>query len=175
MKRNRGRLWIFIGVPLAAAFFIWGLPIVQTANDFRKAGFFEKTSKTEWDSDVRGNLEALHTALRLYMDSESQLPAGEGWIDAIEPRLRTADLKEGEAEKKLHDPSAGESKYGFAFNKAISGKHFEDLPGDTVVLYQSQQNQRNAVGDPAQDARPEGLGICVDGQVRPVIPTPNQP
>ena len=175
MKRKRGRLWIFIGVPLTAAFLIWGLPIVLTANDFRKAGFFEKTSKTEWDGDVRGNLVALHTALRLYMDSESQLPAGEGWIDAIEPRLRTADLKEGEAEKKLHDPSAGAGQYGFAFNKAISGKHFEDLPGDTVVLYQSQQNQRNAVGDPAQDARPEGLGICVDGQVRPVIPTPNQP
>ncbi|MFN3963516.1 MAG: hypothetical protein ACK4NQ_11115, partial [Fimbriimonadaceae bacterium] len=105
MKRKRGRLWLYIGLPLLAAFLIWGLPIVQTANDFRKAGFFEKTSKTEWDADVRGNLEALYTALRFYMDSEGQLPAAEGWIDAIEPRLRTADLKEGEAEKKIHDPS----------------------------------------------------------------------
>jgi|APTNR8051073442_1049403.scaffolds.fasta_scaffold00008_164 hypothetical protein len=175
MKRKRGRLWLYIGLPLLAAFLIWGLPIVQTANDFRKAGFFEKTSKTEWDADVRGNLEALHTALRFYMDSEGMLPAGEGWIDAIEPRLRTADLKEGEAEKKIHDPSVGVGKYGFAFNQALSGKHLDDLPAETVVLYQSQQSQRNAVGDPAKDGRASGLGISADGQIRPVIPTADQP
>ncbi|AIE83380.1 hypothetical protein [Fimbriimonas ginsengisoli] len=109
------------------------------------------------------NLRAIHTALMLYHDSEGQFPQASGWMDAIEPRIRTSDMDASEAKKKLIRPDlAGKpGEFGYEMNDAASGKYKDDAGAKTPLIFESKPTSRNAHGDPVKDR--DGYAITVDG------------
>ena len=132
-----------------------------------RAGFLEKEVKHAFKGDSKKNLELIAQALIKYHESEGEFPPKDQWMDAISRYLRTNDLRAGEEEKKLHDPSLSPAEYGYAMNEAIAGKYVDDLPEkkNTILVYFSKQKDRSAVGDPATDARGGALiGVSFDGK-----------
>lgn len=141
---------------------------------FYQAGFFEKVKRTDYVGSRIDNIRRLRTAMMLYHESEGMFPQDTGWMDAIENRLQTNDLEKGEGKKKLHNPALGDdlTKYGFAMNKAASGKYVDDLPekGKTILIYETSNPARNVSGDPVKDASNPAfdggnITISVDGTV----------
>lgn len=122
--------------------------------------------KREYDATSEGNLRAIYNALLLYHQSEDMFPDASGWMEAAELRLNTADLKEGEAAKKLVRPDlAGQpGAFGYAFNKALSQMYKDDVKDPkTPLVFESKETSRNASGDPA--TMRQGLAISVDGTI----------
>lgn len=134
------------------------------AIDLYRAGFFSGQQKHAYQGDTLDNLRALHTALMLYHDSEGQFPIAEGWMDAVEPRLRTADLEPDEAAKKLVRPGVQDGQ-GYAMNDAASGKYKDDVEPKVPLVFESRATGRNAHGDPAKDRLPGGKAIATDGSL----------
>lgn len=135
-------------------------------------GFFDQMFRGDDTKKYAGtsmdNLKYMRTALMGYEDSEGQFPVAGGWMDAIQNRLNTDDLKKGEALKKLVYPAnAGQDgKYGYAFNDALSGKYKGDIKDpNTPMVFESVVTDRNAHGDPVKMRRPGGLAISVDGKI----------
>ncbi len=166
-----GCLGIFIGIVLAL--WIWLGPVLSAG---QKAGVFQPQKKTDYHGTNTDNLKAIHQALLMYQESEGALPLSETWMDALWPYLQTADLKEGEAEKKLRSPAAVEANrqaYGYAFNPEAQGANLTELettPG-LAIVFDSSDLSRNAFGNPAQLApspeRPGGnLAVTPSGQVK---------
>lgn len=126
----------------------------------------------EYEGSSLDNLKAIHTALTLYEESEGQFPAGEGWMDSIENRIRTSDMSQQEASKKLRDPlrSKGPDEYGYALNDAAAGKYHEDVPDPsrTPLVFLTSEMGRGVHGDPSKiGIKPEGraYAITVDGTI----------
>lgn len=138
-----------------------------TVAAFARQGFFDRLpDKAEYAATRESNLRAIHTALSLYHDSEERYPEANGWMDAIEGRLKTNDLKEGESEKKLRRPGVQEG-FGYALNSEAAGKYKGDLGGDpetTVLAFESENLSRNASGAP-DPQKPGFLGITVSGEL----------
>jgi len=133
---------------------------------FARNGFFDRApEKKEYDATSTERLKAIHTALMLYHDSEGQFPAANGWMDAIENRLATNDLKKGEAEKKLHRPDLPDGQYGYSINAEAAGKYKDDLKPGAALVFESKATTRNASGNPKTDA--SGASIGIDGKVDP--------
>ena len=136
----------------------------------KKAGFFEKYDKEEYAPSRAENLKAQFTALMLYHESEERFPNSEHWMDAIEPLLKTNNLKEGEAEKKLvHPEYAGVfGQYGYAMNDTISEKYKGDIKDreKTYAIYESRDASRNAHGQPKDLKRlGKAQGITLGGMI----------
>ncbi len=145
-----GCLGVFAGVIIAL--WVWLGPLVSAAN---KVGAFEQPEKREYTGTSMDNLKAIHTAIGLYEASEGQLPYAEGWMDAVWPRLKTADLTEEEAKKKLRSPSLWETNkqaYGYGFNELFSAKLTSEIesPDTTALVFSSSDLTWNAHGNPAQ-------------------------
>lgn len=157
--------WILgiVALLLAAATYMIGPEAIAAARN----GFFEKEVKKEYQGDTIDNLRRLHTALMLYHESEGQFPLASGWMDAIENRLQTNDLKKGEGEKKLHQPAYANSasQYGYAMNDKAQAKYKDDLPPDLELLFESRDTKRNAHGSPEE--LKNGLAITVEGKLIP--------
>lgn len=138
-----------------------------TVAAFARQGFFDRLpEKAEYAATRESNLRAIHTALSLYHDSEEKYPEANGWMDAIEGRLKTNDLKEGEADKKLRRPGSQDG-FGYALNTQAAGKYKEDLEGDpktTVLAFETEDPSRNASGVP-DSKKPGFLGITVSGDL----------
>jgi len=142
--------------------YAYGNPIGIVLGLVRK-GVLEKIPEREYNATNEANLQALRTAMILYHDSEEQFPASSGWMDAVKISLRTNDLKDGEEQKKLRIPGAKEGEFGYGMNDAISGKYRDDLPADTVIIFESKNRSWNAHGDPKKDGA--GSGITLDGKI----------
>ncbi|HTQ10834.1 MAG TPA: hypothetical protein VMI31_12230 [Fimbriimonadaceae bacterium] len=149
---------VFIGVYYGPLFYgLW------------QRGFFDRGSaKKQYEGTSIDNLKFMRTALMGYEESEGQFPIAGGWMDAIENRLSTDDLKKGEGMKKLvypeYEGQAG--KYGYAFNDAMSGKYKGDVRDTKApMVFESTATEKNAHGDPAKLRRPGGLGITMGGQI----------
>lgn len=122
------------------------------------------------------NLKAIYTAMMLAHDSDGQFPDASSWMDAIKTRLRTTDLPESEAVRKLMNPRHGGPKeWGYAINPAVAGKFQEDIknPDETPLIYESRQTQWNASGDPRSDLMDQGWAISVSGKI--LKSPPSQP
>jgi len=136
-------------------------------------GALSKDDDRKYNATSTGNLKALYIALDLYHASEGKFPEGNGWMDAIQNRIKAGDMNATEANKKLVSPSlAGQSgKYGYAINNAAAGKYKGDIKDkSTVLIFDSSDTSRNAHGDPKvllpKPPRPGGnLGITVDGTI----------
>ncbi len=133
-----------------------------------RAGFFDKAEMRKYEGTSIDNLKAIRTALLLYHDSEDAFPNAKGWMDAIEPRLKTADMEASEALKKLRNP-ASMTQYGYAMNPAVSGKYKGDLksPETTILVYERLDGPRNAYGDPKaiKPTAGQNLAITVSGEI----------
>ncbi|HEY0867585.1 MAG TPA: hypothetical protein VGE01_09405 [Fimbriimonas sp.] len=169
MKRKG--CWIGLGV---LVLLIVGLVFTgpgQAFVDIWRTGAIQdalRKDEKEYRATTERNLKALHTAMMLYHDSEGQFPAAEGWMNAILPRLRTGDLKEGEEAKKLIRPVFNEQAerfddhYGYVMNQAASGKYKDDVDPKIPLIYESDENWIwNAQGDPDEDGT--GSYVAVDG------------
>lgn len=141
---------------------------IRAAVGIVRSGALEKIEPVEYNADREGNLKAIRTAMMLYHDTEDQFPVDAGWMDAIIPRLRTNDLKEGEQLKKLHRPGFSDDKFGYAMNSACGGKYKGDIPVGSVLVFESLATIKNAKGDPKKDGA--GLGITIDGKIVTVGP-----
>lgn len=166
-KVKRGCLAVFV---LALAFGIWFYgPLVKLAYHLWQRGDFAPPSaQHEYEGTNTDNLKFLRTALLSYEESEGQFPSAGGWMDAIQNRLNTDDLKKGEAVKKFVAPAyVGQpGRFGYAFNDALSGKYMGDIKDQkTPMLFESTATERNAHGDPAKLRKPGGLAIGLDGTV----------
>lgn len=133
-----------------------------------KRGFFDPAPKKHsYSATSEQNLQAIYQGMKLYHESEGQYPFAGGWMDAIENRISTNDLKKGEARKKLIRPDllTRPGEFGYAMNDLASGKYSEDVPkpSETPLIYESKQSGRNAHGDPVKDQ--DGLAISVDGKI----------
>jgi hypothetical protein len=154
---------IVAGVLLVAAAF-YG----PTAWSLYSAGVFNsamnKPEKEQYSAGREENLRALYVALMAYHDSEGAYPPAESWMDAIANRLQTNNLKKGEGEKKFTRPGLTDGQYGYAMNTVFSGKYKGEIGAETdVLLFESQQQKRNASGDPKEDKT--GLTILVNGSI----------
>lgn len=175
MKPRRKLIAIILLVIGFAAGY-WLVQVGIVANSFARAGFFEEQQKRSYDNvDAENQLKDLHAALTLYLDSEGALPPANAWMDAIKPRLKTADLSETEALKKLQAPgNRGKTDaFGIVFNPALGGKAWEDVPPKTPVLFYSDTlTQLNANASP--DAATNVLAITADGTVLILGESPSQ-
>lgn len=163
----------WVGAILVTALGGTMLSIADTAVSASQSGFLDDVEQRTYEGDVEANLKAIHTALMLVHDSDGQFPDADGWMDAIANRLKTSDLSEEEAAKKLVNPdlAKGEGEYGFALNGAVAGKFVDDLAGvEEILVFESRTLERNAFGDPTKDApnparKGGNLAISVGGKM----------
>jgi hypothetical protein len=166
-KKAKLKLGCLIVATLAFSFVAWFYgPLVLA---LWHIGLFDKKSEAHaYDGTSVDNLKYMRTALLGYEESEGQFPEASGWVEAIQNRLNTDDLKKGEAVKKLvHPEFVGQpGKFGYAFNDALSQKYHDDIKdGKTPMIFESTTTDRNAHGDPAKLRKPGGLAIALDGTV----------
>jgi hypothetical protein len=168
-----------IGLLLVVAGGYLGWRFGPTVADFWKAGFFESALSPRELRTYQGtsveNLMAMHLALSLYHESEGQFPHSAGWMDALEPYLRTDDMKKEEAIKKLVHPLLRPPKqgvFGYAMNDAASEQYKEDIPNpdETPLIFDSSDTSWNAHGKPEEllpkPPRPGGnRGISIGGNI----------
>lgn len=158
---------------------IWLGPVIWVAF---KSGIAQDLisppAKVEYEAGVVENLEAIHTAMMQYHDSEGEFPPAEEWMDLLALRLRTADLKEGEEYRKLKNPklqNLGTDVWGYAYNLEVQNLYKDDVPGaeDQILVYETAEPAYSISGDPAADAQPfeqggENLVVTVGGEILPL-------
>lgn len=142
----------------------WLTQVLAAVNDFRAAGFLEASEYRKHEGTVEDNLNAIHHALMLYVDSEGALPPADSWMDAAWLRLQTGDMSKDEAKKKLVNPrlARAEGEFGFAFNAGLAGQHPDDIKDKTLPLvWESTETRWNAT-----TTAPPQSGSWVDIQGR---------
>jgi hypothetical protein len=110
----------------------------------------------------------MHTAAELFHSSEDMYPKADKWMDDLLIRLQTQNLKKGEAERKLKRPDLEKEpdQYGFAINSAVAGKYKGDIKDPkTILIFESKDTKKNAVGDPKTEGKPNGSGITISGGI----------
>lgn len=149
------------GLVIVGGLLIWLGPVLKA---FWSEGFFDKPPMRAYQGDSKANLRAIYQAMQLYYDSEGQYPYAEGWMDAAWSRLRTADMTEEEAKKKLRRPGLTDG-FGYGFNAAFGAKIKSDVadPAKTPLVFESQSTDWNHSGDPKADGLPNGASISAEG------------
>ena len=161
-----GCLTVFV----VAAPIIYFSPFGDAIRDILKTGVLEenKAFNREFQGDSIVRLKAMYTAADLYHQSEDKFPEAAEWMSDLLPRLKTDDLKAGEAEKKLIRPDLQKDpyKYGYALNSAVAGKYRDDIKEkDSILIYESIDTKKDAVGDPKTDGIVGGKGITIAGNI----------
>jgi len=87
------------------------------------------------------HLQRLYLALVQYtLDYDEKMPDAAHWVDALMPYVpKDASI--------FHDPSASQSqKWGYAFNKNLSGQSLEAIaaPANVVAFFESTSTAKNA-------------------------------
>lgn len=166
--KKLGKLAKFVAAALAAVVVYAGVRFGPDLMTAYRQGFFEKQAKREYTPDHEGNLRAIHTALMLYHESEERFPMANGWMDAIKPLLRTADLSPEDALKKLKRPGADsrDDVWGYSINKSCAGKYKDDIASGsaTVLVFESQKTEWNAASNDEESKK--ALGITVGGDLK---------
>lgn len=162
------------GVFLIALGISWFSPAGKAIRTLLPVLLVKDTSSTEaFKGDTEDRLKAMYTAADLYHKSEDSFPKAETWADDLLTRLQTQNLKEGEAQKKLKRPDleAQADQYGFAINKEAAGKYRSDIKDPkTILIFESKETKKNAVGDPKTDGKPGGEGITINGEIVKLTP-----
>jgi hypothetical protein len=178
--KRRWFLFVVFAVPIVILG-IWLGPLVWAA--FNTGIIQDQLSEEqvrEYSGDSADNLKNIHSALMLYHDSEGFFPSADDWMDEALLRMQAADLKEGEARKKVAHPQFWdqEDAYGYAFNESVAEKYIDEIenPDETFLVFDSSDLSRNASGSVAElapePARPGGnQGITVGGDIKPLPET----
>ncbi|MDH4388667.1 MAG: hypothetical protein QE269_08070 [Fimbriimonas sp.] len=147
----------------------WFSPAGDAVRDLLKTGILEKNeANAKFEGDSITHLKALHVAAEVYHQSEEKFPEAVSWMDDLMPRLKTGDLAQGEAEKKLVRPDLqGKSgSYGYAINLAVAGKYRGDIKDEKAILFFESTNTRsNWADDPKTGALPGGKAITIKGEI----------
>ncbi len=167
-----GCVGVSIGVILALIIFV--PRIVTTYKGAKQLGLFEEKQMREYAGTSKENLKAMYTAMSIYHDSEGGYPPADRWMDSISIYLKTADLSDEDAKKKLKNPIVTEENalgFGYAMNDQYSngfilsdGMTSEDPlaigdPDRAILIFDSSDLTRNAHGNPVQLApEPERAG-----------------
>ncbi len=167
-KGVRGVLIVLALVILGVG--VWLGPLVR---DVLKSGILDKADARVYEGNNTENLKMMYAALMAYHNSEDHFPDSSGWVTAIENRIKTADLTEADAQKKLVRPDLRNKpgEYGYAMNDAASKKYKGDLKDPKMpLLFNSKATQKNANGDPNGAARTGqhlggNLAISLDGTI----------
>ncbi len=168
----RKRRWILgaLAALFGGAALFYGPVIADLSREGILQGLLSKPQERAYLGDSEDNLRALYLGMKLYHDSEGAFPEAESWMDAIGKRVKTSDMSEDEAAKKLIRPDlrGQPDRYGYAMNVAMAGMYLEDVkdPSRTPLLFESRETGRNAAGDPVSDAlSAQALAIAVDGTI----------
>ncbi|CAN5408739.1 hypothetical protein BH11ARM2_BH11ARM2_33230 [soil metagenome] len=156
MKKRKIALGI-LGV-LLLGLIIWVGPVVR---DLVGAGFLERVDKKDYIADREGNLKAIYTALNLYHDSEGAYPPARIWMDAIEPRLKSNNLSEESAGRKLVRPGVPKGGFGYAISPLAAGRYKDDVKGERILVSESEDTSRNASGKPKSGS----LAVTSEGKI----------
>lgn len=133
------------------------LPIVRA--------YIEKPAERSYAASRQGNLEEIAKALALFHENEGQFPDAAKWMDSLKTTIRTSDMPEAEALKKLENP---DPDAGYSMNVATSNKFKGDLDPKTPVIFESKSRQWNGHGPMEATAMKGGLAIFADGSVGPL-------
>ncbi|MCG9896036.1 MAG: hypothetical protein MH204_11240 [Fimbriimonadaceae bacterium] len=151
---------------------VWLGPLVLAVV---RGGFLEATPDREFQGSHIQVLKDVHRALLAYADSEGALPRAEGWMDAAWTRLKTSDMKDDQVRRRLQARGIGEDgRYGLAMNESLSeGDPWNPEDETRILVFESQADGWNAVGDPAKDASDrvaDPMGVTLAGEVVPLAP-----
>ena len=114
----------------------------------------------------QSNLKQLSLGILMYaQDNDMKLPDADKWVDEIMPYVKN--------EAAFRDPAAPDLKYGYAFNRALSGVLMTSLedPAMTVLLFESTTGTKNAADTgtsvPMPGRHSEGTDYALaDGHVK---------
>ncbi|MCC6402688.1 MAG: hypothetical protein IT207_01625 [Fimbriimonadaceae bacterium] len=148
---------LVIGLGLGAGAAWWLYQVGSAALDLAKAGAFSEVEQREYHPDREGNLKAIHKALMLVAESDGALPTAD-WESAAMLRLKTRDLSEEEAKKKLVPVGSDAKRY--RLNEAVLGKYPKDLDPATVLVFESASEKADT-GIP----EPGAMAITVAGKI----------
>lgn len=167
---SRGRK----GCLIAMSLFIIGLlvatprliQIALTIRDAKKGGWLDDVQVEKYRVSRDNNLKSIHRALMQVAESDGKLPEAGQWMESALLRLKTSDLTEEETRAKLQVPGEKQG-YGYALNSSLAGKKLEDVKkiGDAVLVFESTKSSWNASGNPDTDARKNGKGVTVKGEL----------
>jgi len=108
----------------------------------------------------------MYTALDLFHRSEERFPEAETWMDDIANRLRTTNMSESDAAKKLRRPNLTEG-YGYAINPEVAGRFRDDLQNpNAILIFESSLTGRNA-SEPV-NPNPDAWAVTVTGEIGPI-------
>jgi hypothetical protein len=167
-KRIAAGCAVVVAIPLVYGLLFYG-PVLR---DFWVGGILPamvaKPQERTYEGDSADNLRSLFVAMKLYHDSEERFPEADGWMNAIQGRVRTTDMPEEEAAKKFVRPDLADSpgSFGYAMNPSVAGKYVDDIEDpDTILLFESSETGRNAHGDPdaiGLSQNPRGITVTGD-------------
>lgn len=162
-RRRRWRIWLPVGVVVVGLGVYYGpaifdlLPIVRA--------YIEKPAERSYAASRQGNLAEIAKGLALFHENEGQFPDSASWMDSLKTTIRTSDMPEAEALKKLENP---DPKAGYSMNEEASNKFKGDLDPKTPVIFESKSRQWNGHGLVEANSMEGGLAIFADGSVGPL-------
>lgn len=162
-RRKRLRIWLPVSIAVVGLGIYFGpaladlIPIVRA--------YIEKPPQRTYDASRQGNLEEIAKALDLFHENEDQFPDSSMWMDSLKVTIRTSDMPEAEALKKLENPNP---TAGYSMNDEASKKYRGDLDPKTPVIFESQERAWNGHGTLSRRALKGGLAIFADGTVGPM-------
>lgn len=171
---TRAKRWLWVGgiafVVLGIPAIIFGPTIVDLWPTISEA--IKEPEMHEYTGTTTKNLKAMHTAFTQFHDSEERYPDATKWMDEVKNYIKTGDLTEEEAAKKLMNPRFGTKagQYGFAMNSELSKKYKGDIKDPkTILVYETSDLKRNASGKPGKLSQTDaGIGITISGDIVPL-------
>lgn len=148
---------LIVGAVLGTGMAWWLFQVGNAAIDLARAGAFSEVPEREYRADREGNLAAIHRALVLVCESEGALPK-QDWKERAMLRLKTRDLSEAEAAKKM---VALPPATHYRLSAEAAGKHVDDLPPDSVLVFESRAAPESPMGAPERGL----LGVTAAGNV----------
>ena len=103
----------------------------------------------------QSNLKQLALGIMQYaQDHDDKLPDADRWATEIQPYVTSPYIK---ADKVFQDPAMLGGKWGYAYNRTLSGVSLSDLddPAATVLLFESTAGRKNAA-DAGESLPPVG-------------------
>jgi hypothetical protein len=165
IRRSRGQLK---GSGLAIAGVVVS-GVMLFVSLFIMAGLFlpmmARVQENTRNNSCENNARLVVLAVRLYADeNEGKCPSAVNWCDAI-----VNNLPEPEA---LRCPQRRGEKSGFGFNAQLAGKTLSSIPGDTVLIFESEGGWNSSGGPQAVVSRPPHRNTWIfgfaDGNTRAV-------
>ncbi len=165
ISKSRGQLkgsgLAIAGIVVSGIMLILSLPIMAAL----LLPALARAKQNAQNGSCENNARQVALAVKLYADeNEGKCPPAVNWCDAI--------LNNAPGPETFRCPQRRSEQSGFAFNAKLAGKTLSSIPGDTVLIFESDGGWNSTGGPEAVSARPPHgrsyfFGFA-DGNVRPV-------